>query len=514
MAEEIALHHNRQDALVDVYNLYGLNHSSLNHYDKALTEFHRAQSICEEIENPIRLSMTLNNMAAVYSSLGENEKALELHLEAIQYHSSNFQAANNAAMALCRQEEYDQAISLFLQAKDQAEKAENVRSAVICEINLSESFRNLGDLKSAYQYLKLAEAAAEMLQDPFVLAHLHLQTAEVKLDDGKLEEAENSIGKAMSLAEKQQDRQLKLNCMRVQRKCYEQRGNITAAYQHLEDELSLRESLFNDQLTNKIAHITAMHDIEKKELEASQLLEKTSKLVSIGVMAAGITHEINQPLNAISVSANSVLYWHRQNPGILPELFIEELEQISKGVVRIDEIVRHMRSFWVSNVTPPVEPISLNETILNALTLIERQLYAHGIVIKTELSVSDHSILSDRVTLEQILINLVQNAMHALDESSAEDKVITISSGAHKDHIWFSVADNGLGIEKGKEKIIFDPFYSTKDPTNNMGLGLAIVKNLCHKMNSTITAANHNQGGAVFIVNFPKKKGRDANTAG
>ena len=262
----------------------------------------------------------------------------------------------------------------------------------------------------------------------------------------------------------------------------------------------------NGKATKMIGKVEDITDRKRAERERSLLEEQlyqSQKMETIGTLAGGITHEINQPLNAISISANSILYWQQNNPSKLPDIFIEELQQISKGAKRIDEIIRHMRSFWVSDNAPEKKLNSLSEVVVEALSLMEQQSSAHGITIEKKFSKKEINILSEKVNLEQIIINLMINAMHSLDESGRKNKKIIIQTG-HKNALsYLSISDNGIGLPEGKETMIFSPFYSTKDPDNNMGLGLAIVKNMVDKMDAIISATNNSSDGAKFTIIFP-----------
>lgn len=244
-------------------------------------------------------------------------------------------------------------------------------------------------------------------------------------------------------------------------------------------------------------------EAEKKQVAAVKLAERSTRLASIGVMAAGITHEINQPLNAIKVTADSIRYWHKQNPGALPRMFTEQLDNISKSVDRITEIVRHMRAFWVIPDNPEISIVNLNLAVKNTLSLVDRQLSSHGIVYEF-VSEEDHLyIKSNRVHLEQIVINLVVNAMHSLDEITIKDKRIDIRTVSEKGFAVLKITDNGIGLPvKGKARL-FDPFYSTKKAGEGTGLGLAIVKNYIDRYKGTITAKNNKGRGATFILKFP-----------
>ncbi len=247
---------------------------------------------------------------------------------------------------------------------------------------------------------------------------------------------------------------------------------------------------------------------EKKQAEMIQVVEKTSRLASIGVMAAGITHEINQPLNAIKVTADSVLFWEKRNQGVLPELFVNKISKISTGASRIDEIIQHMRSFWVSPKESPEKIIDLEFVIKNGLTLISSQLSSHGIKPKMQAAGKNFLVRGNPLHLEQVAINLLVNAMHSIDtksqnENEKQSKTICIKLEKQRKNVIFEVLDNGIGIPNGSEDKLYDPFFSTKKPGEGMGLGLAIVKKFIDSVGGTIDAYNNEMGGATFRVEIP-----------
>jgi len=112
----------------------------------------------------------------------------------------------------------------------------------------------------------------------------------------------------------------------------------------------------------------ARQEAEEKNVQAVKHAERSARLASIGVMAASITHEINQPLNAIKVTADSIQYWHKRNPGALPDPFVDQLNIITQSVRRIVEIVQHMRTFWVIPDAPKISELDINQAVKNALT--------------------------------------------------------------------------------------------------------------------------------------------------
>lgn len=249
----------------------------------------------------------------------------------------------------------------------------------------------------------------------------------------------------------------------------------------------------------------ARAEAEKKQVEAVKQMERSARLASIGVMAAGITHEINQPLNAIKVTADSIQYWHKRNPGNLPDMFIEQLDIISKSVKRIVEIIQHMRTFWVVPHAPATEVVNINRAVKNALSLIGQQLHAHGIVEQVRSNADPLNVEGNMVHFEQIIANLVVNALHALEEKNKRDKKIEIvtSRDDKKKCAVLIITDNGPGLPTEDPEKLFDPFFSTNNSGEGMGLGLAIVKRYIDRYNGTISARNNEDAGATFTITFP-----------
>lgn len=255
----------------------------------------------------------------------------------------------------------------------------------------------------------------------------------------------------------------------------------------------------------------AREEAEQKQVDAVKHVERSARLASIGVMAAGITHEINQPLNAIKVTADSIQFWHKRNPGALPDMFIEQLGLISKSVHRIVDVVQHMRKFWVVPNAPKVKIVDMKEAITNALSLTGQQLHSHNIKEKLDLSDQPLTFEGNMVHLEQVIVNLVINAVRALDGYKQEQKTIHITAGRENKHLKLVIADNGPGLPTMDPSKLFDPFYSTHNGSSQegMGLGLSIVKSYIDRYNGAIEARNPAGGGAEFTITFPFAESTD-----
>lgn len=245
--------------------------------------------------------------------------------------------------------------------------------------------------------------------------------------------------------------------------------------------------------------------------ERQKLQEQTArahKLASLGTISAGIAHEINQPLNSIKVIAEGMLYWHKRGHTLELEKVIKNLQKISAQSSRIDEIIKHMRSFVrVGNVTDLV-PCDLNEAFKGALDLLGSQLSSHGIEVEKSLEKKLPQVLGNPRRIEEVIVNLLVNAMQALDKVDRADKEILCRTLFEDKRLIFEISDNASGIDKEICDKIFDPFFTTKAPGEGMGLGLSIVQSIVTSYNGEIKVSNNDKGGATFRVELPSMENK------
>ena len=265
---------------------------------------------------------------------------------------------------------------------------------------------------------------------------------------------------------------------------------------------------------DKYAQTEARLDAEKKNAEVIQTIGNSARLASIGVMAAGITHEINQPLNAIKVLSEGILFYHKRNPVHYDKDLIQKIKDISTAADRINEIVMQMKSFCDIASSTIDDEFEVNQTIHYALEFVKNLSQIHDIEIELTLYPYKVFLKGNKVHFEQIIINLCINAIQALEKIKKEDKKIVISSEIVSSNqtkqkcLILTISDNGTGILCEDLNRIFDPFYSTKSSGENMGLGLAIVKMFVDSFKGKIIAMNkENKEGASFqlMIDLPSK---------
>jgi signal transduction histidine kinase len=486
--------------------LIGLMNTYLNKYDIALEYQYRALKLHKEIGNDQSTAEDYNNIGKIHILMDNYSKALESFEAALDYHPQFARTYNNLSHAYNHLQQYDKALEYGLKAMDlSAEKydthPDRERTHIFAHINVGEIYLNMQQYDDAVEIMQKALTLSESKPDDTpMISHYYLGLTYKNIS--RLDDALAHFLKALALSDHHENKEYLIAIYRGLCEIYEEKGELKQALSYLKKQMALDKKIYTDHMANRLAKMQAAYEVETEALKAQQMAEKVSKLASLGVMSAGITHEINQPLCAIKVSAESILYWNKKHNQILPEPFTEGLKDISEAANYINDIIQHMRSFWHMPSNTQSQVVNLNSVIPSALSLIERQLYSHGVFLELDLAENLPEICIDTVHLEQIIINIVINAMHALDETDKSDKRIVIATREYNGTVELCIRDNGTGLPHNIGTKLYDPFFSTKQPGKGMGLGLAIVKTYLDKYKAQIQAENNQWGGATFCITF------------
>ncbi len=256
-----------------------------------------------------------------------------------------------------------------------------------------------------------------------------------------------------------------------------------------------RESAELRQLNARLQREIAEREKVEKTLEvAEQTLAQSSKLAVLGEMSAAVSHELNQPLAAMKTYlAGARLLLQRRRP----DEAVSAFQRIDDLIDRMGAITRQLKSY-ARKGSDAFEPVDTRAAVSSALAMMEPQLKTRKVTINRTLPAEPVMILGDRLRLEQVLINLLRNALDAT--KGVRDPTIDIVL-AQGDTVRLSVRDNGEGIENLDE--LFEPFYTTKQPGEGVGLGLAISSGIVNDLGGRLTARNAASGGAVFEVQLP-----------
>jgi len=263
--------------------------------------------------------------------------------------------------------------------------------------------------------------------------------------------------------------------------------------------------LYDDKPT---IHFVADDVTESKEIERKARLHELrlyheDRLTSLGTMAAGIAHELNQPLNTIRILTDGLLYGRDLQWELDPQALYKDLEMVSRQVVRMSRVIQNVRGFAREDRRCADTEVDINTAVQNVFDMIGSQCKAHGIVVHKDLREKLPPVRAGLSRLEQVVMNLVVNARQALDQCHRKNKELWIETGTAGGWIFIEVADNALGISPKLSLKIFDPFFTTKEAGEGTGLGLSISQSIVADFKGQIEAFNNKKGGATFVVTIP-----------
>ncbi len=236
-----------------------------------------------------------------------------------------------------------------------------------------------------------------------------------------------------------------------------------------------------------------------EERKAQEQLFQASKMAALGELAAGVAHEINNPLTAVVGFAEILLH----SPLLPPELRATA-QSIYQGGVRATEIVRRMLAFVREQREPELREVDPVQVVENALLLVRQQIQRRGIDLVLQVQDPVPSLWLAPGPFQQVLLNLINNARDAILEADSPEKRIEIRIRTEGNDLVLEILDTGPGLPPGQEDRIFDPFFTTKEPGKGTGLGLAITYRIVQDHGGTIEAENRPEGGALFRLRFPR----------
>jgi len=248
-------------------------------------------------------------------------------------------------------------------------------------------------------------------------------------------------------------------------------------------------------------HWLATTELERASQEVRDLQMKMSRaaqIASVGELAGSIAHEVNQPLAAVVANGHACLRWLSGSPPNLAKA-VEAAERIVKDGKDAGEVVRRVRSLFKRTAIDKVA-LDVNEVLLEVMRLLDSYPARQHVTSETLLEPGLPRIRADRVQLQQLVLNLVLNALEAMEPVSGREKRLTIrSSWVDRTHVVVAVSDNGIGLDN--PETAFEPFITTKP--EGMGLGLAICRSIVADHSGRLSADRNVGFGTTFTVTLP-----------
>lgn len=252
--------------------------------------------------------------------------------------------------------------------------------------------------------------------------------------------------------------------------------------------------------------IASATDITESVEKETQLIQ-AGKLATLGTMAAGMAHEINQPLNVIQICSDLILKMIKKGIKIPEDELVMMANDIIDNVARASGVIKHVRDF-ARQSERDLKKLCINDPINDVFKVLGHQLTVHSINVKLDLDPDIPEIRAEHNRLEQVFINLVTNAIDSMDERAEKEegpveKTLEIKTYTQGNRVVIKASDTGMGMTKAVKRKIFEPFFTTKETGKGTGLGTSISFGIIKDYSGTIDIQSEYGEGATFIIKFP-----------
>jgi len=342
---------------------------------------------------------------------------------------------------------------------------------------------------------------------PFSSTHRHIRKDEKviwievlsspeKMDDGSV--VWNGFFIDITARKKAEDALVQLN-EKLEQLVSERTNELVATNEELTTSNEEYQSV-NEELHQQREELEeAMNDLKQTQ---AKLIE-SEKMASLGILTAGVAHEINNPINFISTGTATIQSLLQEKQNIEMAELQPYFDAINTGIKRVIDIVRSL-NFYSRSENQEYSLCSIHDILNSCLTILHYQ-YKYRITVEKKYLHEDIKLLGNEGQLHQVFLNLLSNAIQAIPKEGT----ITIKTRVEKKSISVEIADTGKGIDPGHIKNVFDPFFTTKSPGEGTGLGLSIASRIIKEHKGTISCQSVLNKGAVFIVTLPLKNNEE-----
>ena len=261
-----------------------------------------------------------------------------------------------------------------------------------------------------------------------------------------------------------------------------------------------RDELGCLEFIGAVMEVTATKRAEEELHQARADIAHVTRVTTLGELTASIAHEVNQPVAAMMINANAGLHWLAAEPADLEEARLA-FGNIVENAGRAREVIDGIRAL-AKKAPPSKQRLDVNEIILEVIALTRSEVHRSRVVLRTELFSNLPPISGDRVQLQQVVLNLIMNAIEALNEVSEGPRELMVGTGKNGSNgVFVAVSDSGPGLDAELTSRIFDAFYTSK--SHGLGMGLAISRSIIEAHGGRLWAASNVPRGAVFQFSLP-----------
>ncbi|MCD4820418.1 MAG: tetratricopeptide repeat protein [Candidatus Cloacimonetes bacterium] len=501
-----------KELIVITLNSIGVDYSELGNKDEAIIYFEKVLRFSDDKSVQKAVGFALNNIGRIFMNRGNNQEAQNyfeksiLVKKAINDKSGLAISYKNLSYIHIYEKRNNKAKELLIKSMEMAKEIDDLYLLKECYGALADLYFGIGSYKLAFENLT---------EYSVLLDSLVSESTNERINELLIQYETEKKGKEIEILKQESVvKEFKIKEQKLIKNIFILGLILFIIISYIIYKIKQREIKTQKRVEIEIIKLNKeLEDRVQKELakqkKQQQFLIQKSKLESLGKLAAGIAHEINQPLGGISMGMENLYFYFEEDQA--DKKYLQSKLQTIKGYIeRISQIINHIRIFSRNQKSIIYEKIYVNEVVRNALSMINTQYKKHNVQIELNLEEDIGYVTGNKFKLEQVIVNLLSNAKDALEEKvSAIDnksysKIITIKSYSKDDKIIIEIEDNGMGVEEDIIDNIFDPFFTTKDPEKGTGLGLSIIYGIINEMQGEITIESDVGKFTKMIVTLPK----------
>ncbi len=275
------------------------------------------------------------------------------------------------------------------------------------------------------------------------------------------------------------------------------------------DIIMIPELSLDNQLMSVFVFTRNVTDVKKDELEnelKEKMILRAQRLTALGTLSSAIAHEIKQPLQLIKVITDTIILRLNKldRPTDIDQKNIENLKELSGGIVRINDIINSMKKIISSNKNDlEVNKTHIVPVIDSVINIYDQKLKNHCIELEKRIAVIDAVVNCSETLIHQLIGNIINNAIDALNDSDSDIKKIRFETGLLEGKFFVDISDSGPGIKPEIIDSVFNPMFTTKLRGDSIGMGLYIVQTILNSINGSVVVSKSDLGGASFKIMMP-----------
>ena len=509
-------------------NLGSVSYASENH-EKALDYYVEALAIYRRQGDQGLIASSLNNIGLVHLELENFEEAKGYFARGLSI-SESINDLSNQAYSLTHlgrlagnSGDSDQAIDYYRRALVIREATGDRRGVAVCEHNIGVALYERGDVETSLEHLKASLAIAEEINLKMIVRDCHLALSQSFAENGDFQKALDHYRLFKEINDEifNSESARRIAELETRFKLVEKDSEIEKLQQEQEKQRLVRNVMFAGSVALflivvllynryrlKIRANRVIQErnsaLEKARIEQDRAhrveLSHVARVATMGELTAAIAHELKQPLTAILTNARVGQRLLAIDPPDLAEV-VDALDDVVTGTERSRELLTRLRDL-IRRGEITREELDLNEMMKGIETIAHAECRLAGVTLEFDFGEGLPPVIGDRIQLQQVLINLVQNGVAAMNDRELKPRLMTVSSAVEAgSRVVVAVRDHGPPVDVETVRKMFDPFFSTK--SDGLGMGLSICQTIIEAHNGKLWAEHNPEGGLTVKFTLP-----------